>query len=331
MENEHLSELFGSPEEDTAFEEQGGGAAANETPPAGDETPPPSEAPAQPEPGSEEAPPSGEEEQAQKQKTVPYDALHEERMRRKELQDELRQLNDKFAPMQERLAILDRLEARLNSRQTEEQQREQQEQQQREQLEFEADPIGALRKEVRGMKDEATQTKQQLEEARQQQEQTYALQTRIAGQVREFMKDTPDYSDAFNFLMERRFGDYRAMGVSDEGELRAAFDTEAMQLAAAAMSRGKNPGQVAYEMAKSWGYTPKAAGDATGAAQETPPGGSLEDELNRLERGQKASGTLSGNGGSANTDGKKLTLQDIDNMSDDEIDKLFSQGASIFG
>lgn len=261
---------------------------------------------------------AAEEDQAgteEKQTIVPYNALHEERQLRKETQAELRRTQDEVAGMRERMKLLDKLEARLSERQSKEQQAAAEE-------EFEADPIGHLRSKQAAMEAKLAEQEQHETQVKEHQALIQRMQQDVATRVRDFMKETPDYQEAFQHLMAMRFREYQAMGVESPQELTERFEQYSMQLAIEAMKRGKNPGELVYELAKSQGYK-KAEPTAETDTGKEEAAASLEAQLDKLERGGKAARSVSNGGSPVNA--KKLSLADIDNMSDADIDALWDE------
>ena len=252
------------------------------------------------------------------EKTVPYGALHAEREMRKETQQQL-------AETQRLLGQMEGLKEQLQElRQGKQGEDTTQDEQDRFEEEFEEDPIGALRKQNEALRarldaeDSNKQEQQQTaEEQAKQQQQLEEFMGDVTKQVAEFEKGHPDYPDAFKHLMDLRVAEYKTMGINDPQRLEMMFNQEAISLAQGAIANGKNPAEVAYEMAKVRGYT-KSAG---GSADNGKSGETLEQQMERLEKGAKASSTLTG-GGSAGSD--KLSLTDISTMSDKEFDALWA-------
>jgi len=149
----------------------------------------------------------------------------------------------------------------------------------------------------------------------------------VATQVAEFEKDHPDYSQAFQFLMDERAKEYHAIGITTPQEQQMEFDREAIALSANAMQRGKNPGEVVYELAKTRGYTKIEALDG---AEDPIAKKTLEESMDRIEKGTKASTSLTG--GSGGKPEGSLTLADIDKMDEKEFDKLWEDmsGGGIY-
>lgn len=167
------------------------------------------------------------------QKVVPLKALQEERRANKELAERLAQVEQMIRQAQQ----------------------PQQEPQQEEQgPDPETDPIGALKWE--------RQKRLALEAESQQQQQVHRLRTIASASVQEFKAQTPDYNDAYQYAMSARMKQLAALGY-DQQTIIQTVGNEELDLAARALNAGRNPGQVIYEFAQSWGYQPKGAAPAT--------------------------------------------------------------------
>jgi hypothetical protein len=93
---------------------------------------------------------------------------------------------------------------------------------------------------------------QQAEYARQQQAQAEAL-SRLERMEAEMQEKHPDYLEAYNFAVNKRAKMYEARGYSRE-EAEMQVRNEEAFLFAEQMQRGGNPAEVAYKMAKEWGW-----------------------------------------------------------------------------
>lgn len=234
--------------------------------------------PAEPEPAEAEG----------RQDKVPFHALHEERTKRKEIQDKLDAQSQHMARMEGRFQqVIQGL------------QQAQQPPQPRPPT-VEEDPIATLR---------ALAAEREQQQAYSQQEQTRAqFEAHVGGLEQQYMRTNPDYPEAAAYLQQRRDADLQAMGITDAGRRHAALWQEAAGLAANAIQAGKNPAEVAYNLARSWGYQPKA--------QRQAP---AEQRIEAAQRGQQASQSLSGGGGTAPGG---LTLEALARMSDEDFAKV---------
>lgn len=181
-----------------------------------------------------EAPESPVEPADDVQKVVPLKALQEERKANKALADRLAQIEQIMR-----------------------QQKPQVEPEQEDQgPDPETDPIGALKWER-----QRRQAFEQDMQARQGQERLTSV---YQSSAREFASKTPDFSEAYNFAINSRAKQLSALG-HDNASIAETIKAEEMHLAATALNNGRNPAEVIYEFAKSYGYTGKAPVAATPA------------------------------------------------------------------
>lgn len=151
-----------------------------------------------------------------------------------------------------------------------------------------------------------------IAQQRQQQElqiQQAQFASHVTLMVNEFKAVTPDYGDAYAFLQERRIAEMREMGANDQ-QIAQALPQEEFQLAAVALQNGRNPAEVAYQLAKARGYT-KAS-----AAVPKPTTPSAAEKLATIAKGQQNAQTL-GNGGAPPAAG--LSLEKLATMTDKEF------------
>lgn len=250
-------------------------------------------------------------------------ALHEAR-------EENRRLRESVEREQARVAQFESLKAQLeemrNQRSYQDQTAMEEEarraQQQAEEM-YQEDPVGYL-------KNQNMTLAQQMEAIRQQQEQFVQAQQQSiqeAAQMRQltehvngleaqFRQEVPEYDDAFQFLQQRRLADYAAIGIVDPNEQRASLYREILGMSGKAIQDGKNPAEVLYSLAKNWGFTPKSE------QSEGEPNKEATGKIDRLQRGMKTATTLSDSGGAP--PGGEISLSDIERMSDDEFEKLWS-------
>lgn len=238
------------------------------------------------------------------EKYVPYGALHEERMLRKEYSNKLKETEAKlsqFETLREELLEIRRQKQAEASKK------------------FEEDPVGALKERTDQLNAELSSVKQAQEEGKkltaqqvEQQKQMQELWNETQKQTAEYAKEHEDYKDAVDFVMGQWARQAQVLGYTSQQQLDNALTAQAMAMAKHAMDRGQNPGQVVHELAKAWGFSPKKA--------ETPKP-TVEETINKLEKGQQAAKSLSSGGQPASGE---LSLKDIEDMSDQDFDKLWS-------
>jgi hypothetical protein len=121
----------------------------------------------------------------------------------------------------------------------------------------EADPAAFIQwqqeqtlKEVRSLKEERAKERQLTEEEQKQQQFISEYQR----QIDEFAQKTADYNDAAQFLAQRRDRELAMLGIDDPKERTQMLHQDALQIGAFALAKGRNPGQIFYELAKERGF-----------------------------------------------------------------------------
>ena len=84
----------------------------------------------------------------------------------------------------------------------------------------------------------------------------------IQGMTREFISKNPDYTDAFQHVMRVETRAAEKMGYRSEEAKAQYLESRAKTLAQTAIAEGRNPAADIYEMAKEYGWSPKAAAPA---------------------------------------------------------------------
>lgn len=172
------------------------------------------------------------------EKTVPLQALHEERNRRKQLQQEVEQLRHQQDEIREAI-----------------QKRKQAEEPQA--PDFNDDPAGHLNHQIietNKKLDEFSKFKQNFEEFQTNQQKTTQFQQHINSLVQTFTQQHPDYPDAYNFMRNERIKELQASGL-DHQAISNALMNEEVFIAQQSLSNELNPAEAIYNMAKSRGYS----------------------------------------------------------------------------
>jgi hypothetical protein len=264
----------------------------------GETTPPATESdiPGLTSPEVEETEKPAEPEAPEQKKMVPYDALHEERQRRKELQQ---QLERDRAERAQRDTLLERRLAML----------QQATQPKEPQINFEEDPVRFLAAQTMQTQQEIQALRQQQvyeQQAKAQQEQFQQFAVGLRGLEAEFAKSAPDYDEAIVFAKTKRVEQLQMLGYPEQ-QAWNAVQQEAFQIAASALQRGENPAEIGYQYAKSVGYTPKTV--------------QPEQKLQAAQKGMEASKSLS----TGVAKGGNTSLESLANMSNDEFDAYVSK------
>ena len=243
---------------------------------------------AEPEQQAEAPPESSEEaEPVGQDSTVPTAALNESRAQLRQTQAELAQMRDQMAKFESIRGELDDLRGSKQAAEAEN--------------EFNTDPLGSLQKQMSALDEKITTQQETDRQNAVQEQQGQQLFTSIASQVNEFKATVPDYDDALAHVLDTRKEELIAMGVPEQ-DAQSRISMEAQEIAMSAMRSGQNPGKVVYDLARVRGY----------AAKKT------SKKLATVEKGQKASSSLSGTSGQA--EGADFSLSEIDSMSDEQFD-----------
>lgn len=260
--------------EETAFFESGGTSPVEQINP---ETKPEPEV--QPKP----------EEKPDEPKTVPLAAVHEERTRRKALQEKLRQIELENADLKGRFKIIEKIqepkpEPRVNPQE---------------------DPFAAVLNHDKSLDD----INKRLEAWEQEKKQT-AEQNRLVSAYQtaasQYMQEKPDFMHAYNFLLNSRTEELKLLGYTDPVQLADALRNEEISIVGHALSGGMNPAETIYNLARGRGYAFK---------EPTKEAASAQEKLATIERGLEANKSLAstgGNAGDAEMSAERLLKMPID-------------------
>ena len=271
------------------------------------------DAPANPEVVDEPKPAAAEVEQTtdapeaeKKESVVPYGAMHEERMRRKQAEErerakdqQLQQLIQSQAQRDQEYRVaqerLQQILAKQNPPPDEN-----------------ADPLAftvhtakqtqaqveQLRREQQWAAQQQEQVRLQQEQAQRQQQQVQQLMQLTTQAEESFAKVTPDYQDAVQFIKAERAKELVAIGWPVE-EAAKGVEREGWQLAHQWLSQGMNPAQMAYQLAKAKGWQGNV---------------SAEQKLQMQEAGQRAAKPTGGG-----TTKGKLTMAALASMTPSQL------------
>jgi len=245
--------------------------------------------------GEKPAEPAGEQEQQQQQQApqpapelVPIHALHEARL-------EARELKGRLMAAEQRLQTVDELKAAILAMKQRERQAEI--------PEFAENPLGHLAYRLQQAEQQLAQQTQQTQqqnmmtqEQLQAQAQAQQIQRATAAYEAEFAKAKPDYYDAVNYLTQKRISELQLFGIYDPQTIQQDIAKNVQGLALTAMNAGKNPAEVAYQLAFVSGYKPKQP--PSGQMQQgQPPAGAFDVNnlsLRTVQQGMTAAQTLGG-------------------------------------
>lgn len=232
------------------------------------------------------------------EKKVPYGAMHEERMRRKEAMAEAQELRDKMVRMEERFKAF---QEAIKPEEPE--------------VLFDDDPAEYLRRQSEKTSQTLEQMQKQQQEAIQkQQQQANANQflNRYQTAAQEYAESNPDFQDAYNHLVNGRVQEHMLAGGMDRDQAVALAQREEQAIASRAFEEGVNPAEKLVELAKLRGWTK--------SPQSSKVNGTV-DKVAQVEKGQKAAKTISKGGSSQG----ELTLEALADMEGEDFDKAWDK------
>lgn len=168
---------------------------------------------------------------------------------------------------------------------------------------YEDDPAEFLRQKISHQDALIEWQERQMSQVGQQTQQNIAQQQQavqmqqfarvVTSAETQFRAEQPDYDSAVDFIRDVRMKDAQAFAEASgvdwnpqlQAEISQSLVQEFAQIASTALQRGRNPAAALYQIAKSRGYT--------------APGASAESKLAQIERGMKASKTVSNMSGAA--------------------------------
>lgn len=158
------------------------------------------------------------------EKVVPLAALHEERQKRKELQQQMQQDRERILRMEQ---VFQRMQ----------------------QPEKETDPVKQLSEKTEKLEQKLT------EQERGQEYQRYiqSLVTKYQASAEAFSKEQPDFGNAYKFLISQRQEEYVAAGYTRE-QAKQFVEQDEIAIVDKAYKDEVNPGERIYNIAKSRGY-----------------------------------------------------------------------------
>lgn len=226
-------------------------------------------------------------------KTVPHQALHAEREEHRKTREELAKAREERARFDERLKLV--------------MERQQEREPPKDERPAEDDYVGRLEYAERRLAEIEQGGEQQTEQQRQQAVVQHLAQTAFED-ARQFRAKTPDYGDAYEYWKTNRSEELKAFGIPP-AQIPGILGQEELAIAHGAFQRGVSPAETIYNVAKHRGFKAKSAPQIDGEAVE---------HVERVERGQQRSQTLSGTGGGAAP--TEMTASRLLAMSNDEFD-----------
>ena len=287
--NDQTTEVESYSEEqlDTLYEEQAAGASE--------------EAPEEDKEESESAaeqPAAAEPETSEQEKTVPIHALHEERVKRKELTEKMSQMEGRFQQFLHH------------------QQQAQQAPQEPEQIPVGENPIGHFDQRMAALEQQGqAQVEQNARTAQEQQQaqQWQGIMTQYHNDASRLAAQNPEFIPAYNYWQEGRVKELRVGGANEVQANHIARQEESAAIIRA-LQEGASPAERVYAIAQARGYKPSASAADTGPDPAT------------IAKGQTA-GRRSPSGGKPPAG---QTLEALSAMSDEDFeanwDKIVGTG-----
>jgi hypothetical protein len=219
------------------------------------------------------------------EKVVPLPALHEERNKRKAIEARLREIELENARYAERFKIIEKVDKQPTPAE---------------------DPFAYLEKVVPGEIDEVRKKLAEFEKRDQEQTQHRQVLSSYASDVQRFKAETPDFDDAYKFVVNGYFAEAQAMGLPNPVEAAQAHE---LQIVMNALQRGVSPAEALFSVAKARGFQSKPKEDEKKPAAE---------KLDTIEKGQAANKSLSQAGGQPG--GEEMTAEQLLKMPLDEFE-----------
>lgn len=251
---------------------------------------------AKPEPKVEEKPEAKVEKEEPKEKFVPHGALHEERMKRKQLQSEIEKLRAKS----ERMEQIFQQHFQQQNGQT-----------QKQVPAFEENPAEHLRAQQEDLRRQQEQMHQFLANQHQQTQQNQRVQQLVGkyhAAADEFKQKQPDFGEAYSYVINSRIREYESLGYSKQ-EASMFVQQEEISIVEKSIADEVSPAERVYMLAKARGYAPKKE-----QKQET--------SIENIEKGVKNAKSLGAISGKSSD---QISLEQLADLEGEEFDKAWDK------
>jgi hypothetical protein len=218
-------------------------------------------------------------------RTVPHQALHEERLKRKEAEQRAQRLEERFNQLLDRMT----------------------QGQQAKPPSVDEDPVGVVRTHEEKLRQLEEQNRQQQLQA-QQQNQFRAFMQRYTASANEFSLKQADFSQAHQYWLNNLAEELKEAGWTDPVEINDQLARMEAQIVSKAFSDDVNPAQRIYNIAKRRGYSSKPK----------PEEQKAEEKIATLQKGANAARSLSAASGNQSP---PLTLEALAEMDDEDFDR----------
>jgi hypothetical protein len=245
-----------------------------------------------------EAPPPEAEPDKEKGGTVPQQALHAEREKRKTAEAELTSLREQLGAIQKmREEVASRKPAELPAA-------------------TDGDPAGLehLRAELEKTRGEVTRVTQTMDNESLNQRELQQLGGFMHQSETAFREKQPDYDAAIEHVVNARARELSLYGLTLP-QIQQTIAEEATDIVRSAVAQGRDPAELGYEIARSRGYVPKQA-------EAAKPNGSGATAVLDAIAAARAQGKSLGSGGG--TAPKTLTIEAVNSLSPEEFDAIYS-------
>jgi|GEM_PF-1908098 len=281
-----------------------------------------------------------------KPKMVDHRALHKEREGHKTTKKELAEWRDKFSRLEGRIDALQDLGKAGQSKGDGDEATES----------ADEDPMPDAEEDIFGYAKWQGRRIERLEAANKQTADTVAegqRQTATATEkteiVRAFQQDaqtfsgeTPEFAQAYTFLVASRTNELKRLGYTDPKEQVAKINEDEMSIVRTAIANGESPSEILYELARERGFQPGSTSEqqnsetktdaaaqsetssqnAKGADTATTKAQSGAKTIEDLKKAQNAAMSLSSAGGA---DALEITAESLIAMSDEQFDAFYAK------
>lgn len=178
----------------------------------------------------------------------------------------------------------------------------------------EQDPLGHTVAQIRALQDQVKTLSDRFQQGTEAQTQAQQLQA-FVGHVKtlkdEFVKQAPDYYDAYNFVKDIRVQDLKDLGLQQD-QINQILMKEELNISQTALQQGRNPAEVIYNVAKRYGYKAKA---------QTPPA-EPANKIETIKKGLEASKGVKGSGVK-----NQVSHMNLKEMGEEDLDKVIEDDA----
>jgi hypothetical protein len=239
--------------------------------------------------------------------TVPQQALHAEREKRKQSDQERDAAKAELTRLQEQLGAIQKMREQVASRRPED-------------LPAADDPAALehLRRRLAETEQTVTRVTQGMDDARLVNEEVQQLGGYMSQAEARLREQKPDYDEAIDHIVKARAAELELYGLSP-AQIQQTISQEAVDVIRTAVQQNRDPAALAYSLAQARGYRPAEGGGRQPEAK--PNGGGAQAMLDAIENAKKASKSLGSGGGAAV---KTLTAEAVAALSGEEFEAIYA-------